>query len=137
MAKASAQSILPDGWPKPKGYSNGVVLPPGRLLLIAGTIGWDADEKLVGPGIAEQFAQALKNIRTIAEAAGSAVEYIGRLTIYVTDKAAYAAARKQIGAAYKEVFGAHYPAMALLEVKSLLENGALVEVEATGVVPDR
>ncbi|MCC6572857.1 MAG: RidA family protein [Planctomycetes bacterium] len=137
MPKTKTQTILPGGWPKPRGYSNGVVLPAGRPLFIAGMVGWNEKEQLVGPGMGEQFKQALLNIAAVAKAAGSAIEHIGRLTIYVTDKAAYAAARKELGAAYKEVFGSHYPAMALIEIKGLLEAGALVEIEATGVVPDK
>lgn len=135
MTDATSRSVTPAGWPKPKGYSNGMVLPPGRPLFIAGMVGWDEREKIVGPGIVEQFRQALKNIRAVAEAAGSSTRCIGRLTIFVTDKGAYAAARREIGAAYREIFGDHYPAMALIEVKGLLETGAVVEIEAAGVVP--
>jgi enamine deaminase RidA (YjgF/YER057c/UK114 family) len=133
---AGARFILPEGWPRPRGYSNAVVLPRGRALHIAGMIGWDAQERIVGPGFVEQFRQALLNIRACVEAAGSSVELIGSLTIYVADKAQYVAGIKQVGAAYREVFGRHYPAMTLVEVKSLLEAGAVVEIEARGVVPD-
>ena len=139
MSKAkpkSATFIQPATWHKqPRGYSNGVVLPPGRPLFIAGMIGWNEQEDLIGPGMAEQFRQALLNVRTVAEAAGSGVKYIGRLTIYVTDKQAYVAARKEIGAAYKAVFGSHYPAMALIGVTELVDRGAIVEIEADAMVP--
>lgn len=129
--------ILPPGWKRPKGYSNAVVLPRGRELFVAGMVGWDVNEKLVPGGFVAQFAQALQNIRACVEAAGSKVEYLGRVNIYVTDKSLYAGNLKAVGETWREVMGRHYPAMALLEVKGLLEPGALVEVEATGVVPDQ
>ena len=132
----STDIFTPDGWPRPKGYSNVVVLPHGRPLFIAGMVGWDESEKMVSPEIVGQFRQALKNIVACARAAGSDIEFIGRMTLYVIDKEAYMAARRELGRAWRDVMGAHYPAMSLVEVKGLLEEGGVIEVEATGVVPD-
>lgn len=132
----STDIFSPDGWPRPKGYSNAVVLPHGRPLFIAGMVGWDEREQMVSRDIAGQFRQALKNIVACARAAGSDIEFIGRMTIFVTDKQAYLDSRTELGRAWRDVMGAHYPAMSLVEVKALLEEGAVIEVEATGVVPD-
>lgn len=129
------QFILPPGWQRPKGFSHAVVLPKGRPLYIAGQIGWTADGKLAS-GFVAQFRQALLNIRACIEAAGGRVEHIGRVDLFVTSKHEYVLGRKQIGEAWREVFGKHYPAMAMFEVKALLEPLAMVEIEATGVVAD-
>jgi enamine deaminase RidA (YjgF/YER057c/UK114 family) len=110
-------------------------MPAGQVLFVAGQIGWTAEAKLVAEGMAEQFAQALRNVVDVVRAAGGRPEHVGRLTIYVTDKRAYLDATKAIGAAYREHFGRHYPAMALVQVADLLEDGALVEIEATAVIP--
>ena len=127
--------VLPEGWPRPKGFSNAVVLPHGRPLYVAGQIGWDREGKLAD-GFAAQFKQALLNIRACIQAAGGRVEHIGRVDLFVTSKAEYVAARKEIGAIWRDVFGRHFPAMAMFEVKGLLEPRAMVEIEATGVVAD-
>lgn len=131
-----AEIFNPEGWPRPSGYSNVVVMPKGRDMFIAGMIGWDENEKLVSDVFAEQFERALLNIKICAEAAGSAVEYIGRLTVYVNNISDYKTDLKAVGAAYRRVFGDHYPAMALMEVGCLVDDGALCEIEATGVVPN-
>jgi enamine deaminase RidA (YjgF/YER057c/UK114 family) len=131
-----AEIINPPGWKRPKGYSNAVVLPPGRALFLAGIVGWNAAEQFTSDNFAAQFRQALVNVKTCVEAAGSSVNCIGRMTVYVVDKREYMSALGEIGAAWREVMGAHYPAMALVEVKALLEPRAKVEIEATGVVPD-
>jgi enamine deaminase RidA (YjgF/YER057c/UK114 family) len=136
LTRPQAEIINPPGWKRPKGYANAIVLPQGRPLFIAGMVGWDENEQIVSADFAQQFKRTLQNIRTCVEAAGSRVECIGRMTVFVTDKREYLGALKQLGAAWREVMGAHYPAMALLEVKALLEPGAKVEIEATGVVPD-
>jgi enamine deaminase RidA (YjgF/YER057c/UK114 family) len=128
--------INPSRWGAPKGYSNGILCGPGRLLFVAGQIGWGPDQTLVGDDFVAQFRQALANVRTVVEAAGGAPNHVGRLTIYVTDKAEYTADLSAVGAAYREVMGRHFPAMALVEVKGLLEPGAKVEIEATAVVPE-
>ena len=129
-------SINPKDWSKPSGYSNGVLLTGTRTLCIAGQVAWDKDKQLVGGNdFVAQFRQALSNVRVVVEAAGGKPEHVGKLTIFVTDKRQYLDSLKQIGAAYRDVFGTHYPAMALVEVKGLVENGALVEIEALAVLP--
>jgi enamine deaminase RidA (YjgF/YER057c/UK114 family) len=126
--------INPESWPRPRGYSNGVAAR-GTYLAIAGQIGWNERNELVGSDIAGQTAQALRNIVAILAAAHANAGHIVRLTWYVTDKHAYMAAEKEIGAAYREIVGDHYPAMTLVQVADLLEDGALVEIEATAVIP--
>ncbi len=130
-----ARSIDPPTLAPPKGYSNGLLMEPGRLLFVAGQIGWDAESKLVSTEMAPQFEQALRNVLDVVGAAGGSAEHIGRFTIYVTDKQRYLSATKDIGGAYRQLMGRHYPAMALVEVADLLEEGALVEIEATAVIP--
>lgn len=124
----------PDSLAPPRGYSNGVVLDGGRVLFVAGQVGWDKEMKFVD-GMAAQFALALDNVLTVVQDAGGGPDHIGRLTIYVTDKRAYLAATKEIGAAYRERMGRSYPAMSLVQVADLLEDRALVEIEATAVLP--
>lgn len=120
----------------PRGYSNGMLAPAGgRLLFVAGQVGWDGEQRLVGPGFVEQFERALANVVTVVRAAGGGPESLGRLTLYVTDKEEYRRALPAVGEAYRRVMGRHYPAMALLEVAGLLEEGAKVEIEGTAVVP--
>ena len=126
--------INPSDWKRPTGYANGVIAE-GRLFFVAGQIGWDTQQNLVSNDFGEQAAQALRNIAAVLEAGGAKPEYVVRMTWYVTDKRAYNTAAKAVGAAYREVFGTHYPAMTLVEVADLLEDGALVEIEATAVVP--
>ncbi|TAJ02150.1 MAG: RidA family protein [Planctomycetota bacterium] len=130
------ESIQPAGWAAPRGYSNAVAVSGAtKLVFVAGQIAWDAQQQLVGAGdFAAQFEQALSNVVACLRAAGAQPEAIARLTIYVTDKRAYLAATKEIGAAYKRLVGKHYPAMALVQVAALLEDGALVEIEATAAV---
>ena len=129
------QILQPEGWPRPKGYSNGIAVF-GRQVFVAGQIGWTKEAKLVEGGMAPQFAQAMQNVVDVLTEAGGRPEHVGRLTIYVTDKRAYLAATKEIGAAYRACFGKHYPAMALVQVADLLEDGAMVEIEATAVIPE-
>lgn len=131
---AMTQFINPEALGAPKGYSNGVLMPPGQILFVAGQIGWDADGQLVSDSFADQFAQALANALEVVRAAGGTPESIGRLTIYVVDKAAYTEAVREVGRRYREHMGKHFPAMALVEVADLLEPGAQVEIEATAVI---
>ena len=126
--------LQPPDWLPPKGYANGV-LAEGTLLFVAGQIGWDAEQRLVSSDFAEQTRQTLENINTVLEQGGARPEHVARMTWYVTDKSAYLAAQRAIGEAYRAVFGDHYPAMTLVQVADLLESGALVEIEATAVVP--
>jgi enamine deaminase RidA (YjgF/YER057c/UK114 family) len=130
------QVILPPGWPRPKGYANGVVVPAGRQLFIAGMIGWDAEGRFPSDDFAEQARQALVNIVDVVRAAGGTPEHIVRMTWYVTDKREYLAASRDIGRAFREIVGAYNAAMTAVEVKALIEDRAKVEIEATAVIPD-
>lgn len=133
---SSPSPVLPPGWPRPKGYSNGRLAPAGaRLLCIAGQVAWDAHERIVSSDFAEQFAQALRNVRAVLVAAGGAPEHLLRLTYYVTDKQEYAGALAAVGERYREILGRVWPAATLVEVKGLLEPGAKVEIEATAALP--
>ncbi len=126
--------LHPDGWAAPKGYANGI-LATGRQLHVAGQIGWDAQQRMVPGGLVSQTRQALENIVAVLASGGARPEHLVRLTWYLTDRAAYLAASKEIGAVYREVIGRHYPAMTAVEVSALMEAEALVEIEATAVVP--
>ncbi|MFY9718883.1 MAG: RidA family protein [Candidatus Cybelea sp.] len=128
-----SRQIEPDGWPRPRGYANGI-LAEGHLLAIAGQIGWNARGELAA-GFLDQAKQALRNVVTVLRAAGGEPEHLVRLTWYVTDKREYRENLAALGAAYREIVGAHYPAMALVVVADLLEDGAKVEIEATAVLP--
>jgi enamine deaminase RidA (YjgF/YER057c/UK114 family) len=129
------KSLLPPGWPRPKGYSNGMAAR-GRIIVTAGVVGWDAEEKFVSNTLAGQFAQVLRNIVAILECDGAGPQNIARLTCYVTSIDEYLASLTEIGEAWKEIIGPHYPAMALVEVARLVEPAAKVEIEATAVVPE-
>jgi enamine deaminase RidA (YjgF/YER057c/UK114 family) len=131
--------IQPEGWKIPKGYSNGMLAPDGaRILFVAGQVAWDEEERIVGEGdFVAQFAQALRNVVAVVNAAGGERKHIARLTIYVTDREAYLASQKELGAVYREVMGRHFPAMALLQISGLVEDGALLEIEGTAAIPER
>ena len=134
MSSADFEFLQPKAWAAPQGYANGIAAQ-GRIVFIAGQIGWTADCKLVSDDFVAQVEQALKNIVDVLAEAGGAPRHLTRLTWFVTDKAAYVARRREIGDAYRRVIGKHYPTMALLVVAGLLEEGAKVEIEATAVVP--
>lgn len=119
----------------PKGYSNGILAAPGRVLFVAGQVAFDESQRIVAGDFVAQFARALDNVLAVVAEAGGKPGDLGRVTIYVTDKAAYVAATKQIGAVWRERMGKHYPAMTLVEVSALLEEAAMVEIEATAVIP--
>lgn len=127
--------LQPAGWAPPKGYANGVEAS-GRLVLTAGQIGWDPATGELAGGFAAQAEQALRNVAAVLREAGAAPEHLARLTWYVTDRGAYLASTREVGRAYREVFGRHFPAMAVVVVAGLLEEGAMVEIEATAVVPE-
>ena len=129
------KALLPPGWPRPKGYSNGISAS-GRLIVTAGVVGWDEQERFVSDTLAGQFAQVLRNIVAILVDDGAGPEHIVRMTAYVTSIDAYRSSLPEIGAAWKDVIGRNYPAMTLVAVTSLVEPQALVEVEATAVVPE-
>jgi enamine deaminase RidA (YjgF/YER057c/UK114 family) len=129
------KTIQPEGWPRPRGYANGVVAT-GRVIYVAGQIGWNEKEELASPDLVGQFGQALANVRAVVEAGGGKVEHIVRLTIYVTDLPAYRENAGPIGAAYRAILGKHFPAMALVGVAGLVHPGAKVEIEATAVMEE-
>jgi len=128
--------VQPEGWAKPKGYANGVVAT-GRMLFVAGQVGWNPkSEAPEFPATFEgQFDQALSNVMDVVRAAGGSAEHIARMTVYVTDKHEYLGALKAVGAAWKKHLGRHFPAMALVEVKGLVEPGAKLEIETTAMLP--
>ena len=128
------QILQPPGWPKPKGYSNGVVAE-GRQVYVAGQIGWDETETVVSDDFAAQVRQALLNTVLILSEADAEPQHIVRMTWYVTDKQQYLNSLREIGSAYRQIIGKHYPAMAVVQVTALVEDRAKVEIETTAVVP--
>lgn len=127
-------SLLPPGWPRPKGYANGIAAS-GRMIFTAGVVGWDAEERFVSDEVAGQFRQVIENTLAILREGGAGPEHIVRMTWYVTDRDAYVAALPEIGAHYRELIGRNFPAMAVVEVARLVESAALIEIETTAVVP--
>ncbi len=128
--------LQPEGWAAPSGYANGIAAR-GRLVFVAGQVGWNpATCGFESDDFAAQTAQALRNVAAVLREAGAGPEHLVRMTWYLTDKAAYLAARREIGRAWREVLGRHYPAMAAVVVAALIEDRALIEIEATAVVPD-
>lgn len=128
--------VNPESLGAPKGWSHGVLAPrDGRLLFIAGMAGWSAAAEGDPPGFVAQFARALDQVLTVLREAGGEPTDVARMTVYVTDLAQYRANLKALGEIWRERFGHHYPAMALLEVKGLVDRGARVEIEATAVIP--
>jgi enamine deaminase RidA (YjgF/YER057c/UK114 family) len=126
-------TVQPDGWPQPRGYSNGMIAQ-GRVLAIAGQIGWNERGEFTSDDFVEQSAQALRNVLAVVAAAGGSASNVIRLTWYVTNKREYLAVASKLGAIYRELFGAHYPAMTLVQVVALVEDRAKVEIEATAVL---
>lgn len=129
------QILQPPGWTKPRGYSNGIAAH-GTQIFVAGQVGWDAECQFVSDTFAGQTAQALRNIVAVLREAGAGPEHMTRMTWYVTSKAEYLAAAKDIGAAYREIIGRNFPAMTAIEVTALMEDRAKVEIEVTAVLPD-
>jgi enamine deaminase RidA (YjgF/YER057c/UK114 family) len=127
--------LLPEGWLPPIGYANGIAVAPGRIVFIAGQVGWDAGQVFRSTDLAPQFEQALANVLAILAEAGGRPEHIGRMTCYCTDKEAYLAARAELGRIWGRLMGRHYPAMSLVFVADLLDHPGKVELEATAVVP--
>ncbi len=138
---SSLRLLNPPDWAPPRGYSNGVLAEAGkRILTVAGQVGWKADATMIEPQAGEdafvaQFRQALRNVVDVVKTAGGSAEDVMSLRLYVTDKARYQATTRELGRAYRELFGRHYPAMALIVVAGLLEDGALVEIEAIAALP--
>jgi enamine deaminase RidA (YjgF/YER057c/UK114 family) len=127
--------INPESLGRPRGYANGVLAPEGgALLFIAGQIAWDEKQQIVSTDFVAQFERALANVLAVVREAGGAPEQIARLVIYVTDKEEYRARQSEIGASWRKLLGRHFPAMALVEVKALLEDDAQVEIEGIAVI---
>ena len=127
------KTIYPEGWKPAKGYANGV-LATGATLHIAGQIGWNTEKKFTSDEFIGQMEQALLNIRTVLEAAGGTAQDLTRLTWYITDKRDYTAKQKQVGAVYRKIMGTTFPAMTMVVVAGLVEDEALVEIEATAMI---
>ena len=129
------QVLLPKGWAPPIGYANGIAVDSGRIVFIAGQVGWDAQQKFPSAEIAPQFDQALANVLAVLAEAGGEARHICRMTAYCCDKPAYLSARRELGAIWRRRMGTHYPAMSMIFVSDLLDNPGKIELEATAVVP--
>ena len=129
--------LLPQGWAPPIGYANGVAVAPGRIVFVAGQVGWDEHQKFGSDDLVPQFAQALKNVLAVLADAGGKPEHICRMTAYCCDKPAYLAARPELGRIWRRLMGRHFPAMSMIFVADLLDHPAKIELEATAVVPAR
>ena len=127
--------LLPSGWQRPRGYSNGVAVR-GEMVFVAGMVGWDANSRFVSDTLAGQARQALENIVAVLHEAGAKPEHIVRMTWYVLDKRDYLAAGPELGVAFREIIGSYNAAMSAVEVSALMEDAALVEIEVTAVIPD-
>lgn len=127
--------LLPKGWDAPIGYANGIAADGGRLVFIAGQVGWDARQKFASEALAPQFEQALRNVLAVLAEAGGRPEHICRITAFCCDKPAYLAARAELGAIWRRLMGKHYPAMSMIFVADLLDRPGIIELEATAVVP--
>lgn len=128
--------IMPDGWAKPIGYSNGVLAQQGRVLYVAGQVGWDETQTFHSEDLAPQFEQSLKNIIAVVEKAGGRPEHICRITAFCSDKQAYLAARPELGRIWRGLMGKHFPAMSMIFVSALLDEPGKIEMEATAVIPE-
>ena len=128
------QTLQPPSWAKPRGFANGIAAS-GKLVFIAGQVGWTGEGKWDAHDFAGQFKQTLKNIADVLSQAGGKPEHIVRLTWYVLDRDEYLASLKEVGAAYRELMGRHYPTMAVVQVSGLVEREAKLEIEATAVIP--
>ena len=129
------RTLQPEGWAKPLGYANGMEAR-GRTVFVGGQVGWNAAQKFERHDLPGQVGQTLQNIASILKEAGAGPEHVTTMTWFVTDRKAYSASLKEIGRAWRAVFGRHFPAMAVVEVSGLVEDEALVEIQATAVVPD-
>jgi enamine deaminase RidA (YjgF/YER057c/UK114 family) len=128
------QALLPEGWAPPIGYANGIAVDAGRIVFIAGQVGWDAEQKFQSADLTPQFEQALKNVLAVLAQAGGEPRHICRITAYCCDKPGYLAARRDLGAIWRRLMGAHYPAMSMIFVSDLLDNPGKIELEATAVL---
>ncbi len=131
----TSETLLPPGWAPPRGYSNGIAVDAGRLVFIAGQVGWNAEQKFERDDFVSQFDQALANVIEVLAQAGGAPEHIGRITAFCCDRRAYLAAREELGEVWRRRMGKHYPAMSMIFVADLLDRPAVIELEATAVIP--
>jgi len=131
----TSRVLLPEGWAQPIGYANGVETAPGKIVFLAGQVGWDASQKFISEELVPQFEQALRNVLEVLAAAGGRPEHICRMTAYCTDKRAYLDGRRELGRIWRRLMGRHYPAMTLIFVADLLDHPAKIELEATAVLP--
>ena len=129
--------LLPPGWAPPIGYANGIAAKPGRIVFIAGQVGWDAEQRFHSEAIAPQFEQALSNVLAVLAQAGGKPEHVCRITAFCCDKPAYLAARPELGKIWRRLMGKHFPAMSMIFVSDLLDNPGKIELEATAVLPRR
>lgn len=129
------KTLLPEGWAPPIGYANGIEVDAGRIVFVAGQVGWDARQRFASEDIVPQFDQALVNILAVLALSGAGPQHICRMTAYCCDKPAYMAARRELGAIWKRRMGNHYPAMSMIFVADLLDHPARIELEATAVLP--
>ena len=129
------KTLLPEGWAAPIGYANGIEAEAGRIVFVAGQVGWDAQQRFASEDIVPQFDQALVNILAVLALSGAGPQHICRMTAYCCDKPAYMAARRDLGAIWKRRMGSHYPAMSMIFVADLLDQPAKIELEATAVLP--
>lgn len=134
MTESPHRFLHPPGWPRARGYSNGVVAS-GRTVYVGGMVGWNAGEQFETDDFAGQFRQVLLNITAVLNEAGAGPEHIVRMTWFIGDRREYLSALKSIGRIYREIIGRHYPAMAVIEVSGFIEDGAKLEIEATAVIP--
>lgn len=128
--------LHPKGWAPPLGYSNGIAARLGRIVFVAGQVGWDEQQKFRTGELVPQFEQALKNVLAVLAEAGARPEHVCRITAYCCDKQAYLAGRSELGRIWKRYMGRHYPAMSMIFVSDLLDSPGKIELEATAVVPD-
>jgi enamine deaminase RidA (YjgF/YER057c/UK114 family) len=131
----SSQILHPPGWLPPIGYANGISVAAGRIVFIAGQVGWDADQHFQSEELVPQFEQALKNMLAILAEAGGMPSHICRITAFCIDKSAYLAGRRELGRIWKSLIGNHYPVMSMIFVADLLDAPAKIELEATAVIP--
>lgn len=135
MTDNSFQYLQPPGWPKAKGYSNGIVAS-GKTVYLAGVVGWNEKEEFEANDFPGQFRQVLLNIVAILNEAGAKPEHLVSMTWFINDKKEYLSSLKEIGAAYRDIIGRHYPVMAVIEVSGFIEDGAKLEIQSTAVIPD-
>ncbi len=129
------RALLPPGWKTPAGYANGIEAAAGRIVFVAGQVGWDAEQRFASGALAPQFDQALANVLEVLAQAGGRPEHICRMTAYCCDKPAYLAARPALGRIWRRRMGRHYPAMSMIFVADLLDAPGKIELEATAVIP--